>query len=436
MRPRTYRKSSDGVISVGGVKLEDLAAQYGTPLYVLDYETLVANMRAYRDALAHWGTPYYAGKAFCCRAMVELVAQEQFGLDVVSGGELYTARTAGFDMSRVLFHGNVKTAAEIDAGLQSDVGHFVIDSIDELVAVNQAAAQSQRVAPVLLRLTPGIEAHTHEFIRTGQFDSKFGLALANGIAEEAVERALACTNLRLDGFHAHIGSQILTVEPLVANAQALLQFSLRMLEQFGYWPRILDIGGGFGVQYTKSDRPPDPAVVLRRVKGLVDEWTPPGHRPPQIIVEPGRSVVAEAGLTLYRVEVVKEVPGGRVYVAVDGGMGDNIRPALYQAVYSAELDGKPDDVPLQEVSVAGRYCETGDLLIASVKLPMPTRGDLLAVWGTGAYNYAMASTYNRVPRPAVVLVRQGDSQAWIERERWEDLVQWDRPLQVSPGVEA
>jgi diaminopimelate decarboxylase len=436
MRPSTYHKAVDGVISVGGMKLSDLAARYGTPLYVLDYETLVANLRRYREALAQWGIPYYAGKAFCCRAMVELVAQEQFGLDVVSGGELYTARTAGLDMSRVLFHGNVKTAAEIDAGLKSEVGHFVIDSLDELVAVNQAAAAMQRVAPVLLRLTPGIEAHTHEFIRTGQFDSKFGLALANGIAEEAVKKTLACPNLRLDGFHAHIGSQILTVEPLVANAQALLQFSLRMLEQFDYWPRILDIGGGFGVQYTQSDSPPDPAAVLRSVKGLVDEWTPRGQKPPQIIVEPGRSVVAEAGFTLYRVEVVKEVPGGRVYVAVDGGMGDNIRPALYQAVYSAELDGKPDSVPLREVSVAGRYCETGDLLIAATQLPQPMRGDLLVVWGTGAYNYAMASTYNRVPRPAVVLVSRADAQVWIEREAWEDLAQWDRPLHVSRSVEA
>ena len=431
MRPVTYQKTREGEIRVGGVPLRDLAQEFGTPLYVMDYQTLMENIARYRQALEGWGTAYYAGKAFCCRAMVELVDRQGLGLDVVSGGELFTALTAGLDPGRVLFHGNVKTAAEIRAGLEVGVGHFVVDSLDELHQLDEAARAMGRTAAVLLRLTPGIEAHTHEFVRTGQFDSKFGFAIAEGIADQAVAVALRMENIELKGFHAHIGSQILDTEPFVANAEALLTFSGQALQQFGFWPEVLDLGGGIGVRYGESDDPPDVTDLMTRVRIALRELTPRGMHPPHIIIEPGRSIVAEAGLTLYTVEAVKTVPGGREYIAVDGGMGDNIRPALYQAQYAAELDQKAGDTPERPVTVAGRYCETGDILIPSIRLPDPARGDLLAVWGTGAYNYAMASSYNRVPRPAVVLVNDGEASLWVDRERWDDLTRRDRPLRPA-----
>ncbi len=429
MHPDTYVKSETGHISVGGVLLRDLALRFGTPLYVIDYETVVDRMRQYGQALQGWGTPYYAGKAFCCRAMVELVKQEGLGLDVVSGGELVTALSAGMDPARILFHGNVKTREEIRLGLTAGVGHFVIDSLDELRRINDMAGESEGAAVVLLRLTPGIEAHTHEFIRTGHFDSKFGFAMAEGIATQALEQALALKNIRVEGFHAHIGSQILDDEPFLANAEALMQFSHDCWERLSYWPSIIDLGGGIGVRYSGQDNPPQPGELMNRLAGLVGEWTPPGQTRPRIIMEPGRSIVAEAGFTLYRVEALKKTPGGRTYVSVDGGMGDNIRPALYDASYTCDVDGKAARTPSYAVTVAGRYCESGDILVRDAYVQDPAVDDLLIVWDTGAYGYSMASTYNRVPRPAVVAVHEGQAQVWIEREDWQDVLRLDRPLE-------
>lgn len=438
MRPLTYEKSANGEISVGGVTLRELAHKYGTPLYLLDYATLVERMRQYREALltlSPAGQPYYACKAFCCRAMVELVQQQGLGLDVVSGGELTTAMRSGFDAKNILFHGNVKTLRELELGLEVGVGAFVVDSLDELAQLEALAANLHRTAPVLLRLTPGIEAHTHEFIRTGQFDSKFGFATIDGIARHAVQSALQAPHLDLKGFHAHIGSQILDSHPLVENLNALLDFSQAMYHEFHYWPQILDVGGGLGVRYNELDQPPQLQRIVDAMKARLQDLTPT-QPPPKILFEPGRSIVAEAGLTLYTVQVVKRVAGGREYVAVDGGMGDNIRPALYQASYTAEMDAKPSDAPSRVVSVAGRYCESGDILIPSQSLADPQVGDLMAIWGTGAYNYAMASTYNRVPRPAVVMARDGCSQILVEGEDWEDLLRYDRPLESMNGVKA
>ncbi|MCL5115673.1 MAG: diaminopimelate decarboxylase [Firmicutes bacterium] len=439
MRPDTFQQTSSGHISIGGVPVSTLAEKFGTPLYVLDYDTMVHRMQEYRNALAQLqpaGWACYAGKAFLCRAMVELVAQEGLGLDVVSGGELYTALQAGFDPKNILFHGNVKTAAELRFGLEAGVGQFVVDSLDELDRLNRIADEMGRTAPVLLRLTPGIDAHTHDFIRTGQFDSKFGFGIGDGIADEAVRRALAAERIQLNGFHAHIGSQILEGDPFVANAEALMAFSQRWHQMAGFWPRILDIGGGLGVRYTGGEEPPQLAHILRRIQGLLTEATPPGAAVPKILMEPGRSIVAEAGVTLYTVEAVKTVVGGKVYVAVDGGMGDNIRPALYQAQYAASLDGKPESTPPSAVTVAGRYCESGDILLSGVPLADPQVGDRLIVWATGAYNYSMASTYNRVPRPAVVVVRDGEVSRWVERERWEDVTRLDLPLNARKSVNA
>ncbi len=428
MRPITYEKQNNGVIRVGGVGLKALASEYGTPLYVMDYQTILDRMAGYQSALSDWGSAYYASKALCCRAILELVKHQGWGVDVVSGGELYTAFQAGFDARAILFHGNAKSLSEIRTGLQAGVGHFVVDSLDELERLDEEARRQEVMASVLIRITPGIAAHTHEFIRTGEFDSKFGFATEGGRADEAVNLALSLSSVRLSGFHAHIGSQILDAEPFLASAQALLMFSTALYERTGFWPQVLDIGGGLGVTYQTQDRAPTPQEVLGPVSRWMVENTPKGLKPPRIWVEPGRSIVADAGFTLYRVDSVKTTPTGRTYVTVDGGMGDNVRPALYGAEYAGELDEKPEGLQSRTVAVAGRYCESGDVLMGSVELKDPKAGDLLVVWTTGAYAYSMASTYNRVPRPAMVMVRAGQASIWVERETWGDLVQHDQPL--------
>ncbi len=429
MFPITYRMDEHHHIFIGGMSVRDLAECYGTPLYVLDYATMLGRIRQFQGALDEMMPPghaFYAGKAFLCTAMAGFLNDQGWGLDVVSGGELYTALQAGFDMTKIVFHGNVKTQEEIEAALRYGVGYVVADSLDELVLLNETARRLDKEAPVLLRLTPGIEAHTHAFIQTGQFDSKFGFAMKDGIHEEAVDAALSYSHIKLKGFHAHIGSQIFDEDPFVHNAERLMSFFGTLWEKRGFWPEVLDIGGGFGVQYTPLDDPPDVTRVLMRVNRTVQAMTPRACQVPLVFIEPGRAIVAEAGVTIYRVHATKTVPGGKHYVAVDGGMGDNIRPALYQAAYSAQVDGKPPEEMIR-YTIAGRYCESGDILIRDVSLSPVEVGDYLVVFGTGAYNYAMSSNYNRVPRPAVVVVSQGRSTPWVKRETYQDLLTQDLP---------
>ena len=430
MFPDTYTVDGHYHIAIGGVPIRQLAEEYGTPLYVLDYDTLIHRIQSFQESLREMNPPgqaFYAGKAFLSTAMAGLLKDQGMGLDVVSGGELYTALEAGMDPARVVFHGNVKTEDEIRMGLSRGVGYFVVDSLAELAAISRIAGEAGDQAAILLRLTPGIEAHTHAFIQTGQFDSKFGFGMKDGIHEEALEEALRLPNLVLKGFHAHIGSQIFEEDPFVHNAQRLMEFMRVALERHRYWPEVLDIGGGFGVQYGPEDDPPQVPRILARVNETMRRLTPPGHPVPTVFIEPGRAIVAEAGVTIYQVRATKTVPGGRRYVAVDGGMGDNIRPALYQAAYVAQVDGKNPDTPDGVYTIAGRYCESGDILVKDIALPEPEVGDYLAVYGTGAYNYAMASNYNRVPRPAVVLVDKGRTVLWVKRESYEDLVRNDLP---------
>lgn len=429
MFPVTYRRDEQNRIFIGGAAVKDLAESYGTPLYVLDYATMLQRIRQFQSALDEMtprGRAFYAGKAFLSKAMAGFLNENHWGLDVVSGGELYTAIQAGFDMGNIVFHGNVKTVEEIETALCHHVGYVVADSLDELSLLNETARKLDVRAPVLLRLTPGIEAHTHAFIRTGQFDSKFGFAMQDGIHDEAVSVALSLPYLQLKGFHAHIGSQIFDEDPFIHNAQRLMEFMAELWEQRGFWPEVLDIGGGFGVQYTPTDDPPDITRVLLEVNQRVQAMTPRGCQSPEILIEPGRAIVAEAGITVYQVHATKVVPGGRHYVAVDGGMGDNIRPALYQAAYTAQVDGKPLE-RLNAYTVAGRYCESGDILISQASLAPVEVGDYLVVFGTGAYNYAMSSNYNRVPRPAVVLVSEGQQRVWVKRETYQDLLAQDLP---------
>ncbi len=427
MFPDTFEIDENYHIRIGGVAVQQLAEKYGTPVYVLDYATMVHRLQMFKDVLntmVRPGRVYYAGKAFLNKAMAGFLAHEGVGLDVVSGGELYTALAGGFPARDIVFHGNVKSSEEIYMGLEAGVGFIVVDSLDELSNVDRIAGILGVEAPVLLRLTPGIEAHTHAFIQTGQFDSKFGFGMTAGIHEQALQEALLCRHVQLKGFHAHIGSQIFEEDPFVHNARRLMEFVQYAYETYQFWPEVLDIGGGFGVQYSLSDDPPLVSRILQRVDDIVRNMTVAGHQTPIVFIEPGRAIVAEAGVTLYRVNATKTVPGGRRYVAVDGGMGDNIRPALYQAQYVAQIDGRiPEAQSL--VTIAGRYCESGDIIIRDIALPAPERGDLLVVYATGAYNYSMASNYNRVPRPAVVLVHRAQTMEWNRRESYDDLLRND-----------
>ncbi len=435
MGPDTLHNDETNHLWVGGVRVADLAEEYGTPLYVMDESTMRRRVQEFVRLLAETELPtrlVYAGKAFLCQAMAGWLKPFGVGLDVVSGGELYTALAADYDPAAIVFHGNVKPGAEIRYALEAGVGQIVVDSLAELQSIEREAAALGVRARILLRLTPGIDAHTHAFIRTGQFDSKFGFGLADGIGDAAVKSALDLPHLDLIGFHAHIGSQILEAEPFFANLEALLEYALKWYRQVGYWPRVLDIGGGFGVRYGEDDDPPDLGPTFRRIAAAVREMTPAEARLPELAIEPGRSIVGEAGVTLYRVGALKRVPGGKRYLAVDGGMGDNIRPALYQAFYPARLDGKATNERTDEFTVAGRYCESGDILVPSIRLPEPGVGDLLVTLVTGAYNYSMASNYNRIPRPAVVLVADGEASVWVERESWADLVRHDRPYAAVP----
>ncbi|AUW95446.1 diaminopimelate decarboxylase [Sulfobacillus thermotolerans] len=429
--PDTYTIDDRYHISIGGLPIRQLAQEFGTPLYVLDYETLRHRIRSFQQALQDMNPPgqaFYAGKAFLTKAMAGFLEQQHMGLDVVSGGELYTALEGGMNPSRIIFHGNVKTDEEIRFGLLRGVGYFVVDSLAELEAISRIAKEVDKPAPILLRLTPGIEAHTHAFIQTGQFDSKFGFAMQDGIHEVALQRALTLPYLELKGFHAHIGSQIFDEDPFVHNAQRLMEFMHDALERYHYWPEVVDIGGGFGVQYGPDDDPPQVSRILARVNDAMQRMTPHGYAVPTVFIEPGRAIVAEAGVTIYQVGATKTVPGGKRYAAVDGGMGDNIRPALYQASYTAQVDGKnPEDRALY--TIAGRYCESGDILVKDIPLPPIEPGDYVVVFGTGAYNFAMASNYNRVPRPAVVLVYNGQASLWVKRESYEDMAHNDLPWQ-------
>lgn len=433
MGPDTLMRQADGELSVGGVRLSDLARRYGTPLYVMDMATVVNRAREWTEAVGAGGAVYYAAKAFLCQAMAELVSQLGLGIDVVSGGELATALAAGVSPSHLVFHGNAKTAREIEkaAGLPGIT--VAVDSAEELQALSDAAMLSGRAVRVLLRLTPGIEPDTHAYIKTGQYDSKFGLAMDGKVADAAVTLAVSLPGVKLVGYHAHIGSQMADAEPLVASAERLMQFADVQWKRHDYWPEMLDVGGGVAVPYQPEDEAADVARIVGAVQQMVRARTPEGLLVPRVAWEPGRSIVAASGVTVYRVVGKKSVPGGRLYCAVDGGMGDNIRPALYGARYTAAPVGSPR--PGSEMAtIAGRYCETGDLLLQNAELPPLAIGDLLALYTTGAYNYSMASNYNRVGRPPVVAVWNGTEAVWVRGETDADLLARDQALAWDVGT--
>jgi len=425
----TSKINAEGWLEIGGVDVQRLAAEFGTPLYIVDEALVRQRMREYMDAFRATGIPFqvaYASKAFCTMAMCVVAEQEGLSLDVVSGGELHTALKAGFPAKRIHFHGNNKTPEEILLALDAEIGCFVVDNFVELDLLDAMAGERGKRVNVLLRITPGVEAHTHDYISTGQQDSKFGFDLGGGAAFEAVKRAIAKPNLELLGIHSHIGSQIFEVEGFRLAAAKAAEFAIRVRDELGVVFRVINLGGGFGIRYTAEDKPLPAATYVHAIADAVrTNFTAAGYPQPEIWIEPGRSIIGDAGTTLYTVGTTKEIPGIRKYVAVDGGMTDNPRPALYGSKYEAVLANRMNEPATETVSIAGKCCESGDMLIWDIDLPPVKPGDLLAVFCTGAYNYAMSSNYNRIPRPAVVFVKDGQASLVVRRETYEDIVGCD-----------
>jgi diaminopimelate decarboxylase len=430
--PHTAVHNAAGHLEIGGCDVVDLAREHGTPLFIYDEQTLRDQCRAYHIAFGAHTDLYeivYASKAFSCRAVCELVAQEDLSLDVASGGELAAARAAGYPAERIYFHGNNKSGAEIEAGLDAGIGQFVVDSFEEVERLDAAAAKRGRVQQVLVRLTPGVRPSTHDFVQTGQQDSKFGFGLADGLADAAVRRLQEAAHLRLAGVHAHIGSQIFDLSSYRREVEVLFEALARWSHELGFDCRVFNMGGGLGIRYTPADEPSSIAdfaeVSVRAVHGAAEEH---GLTRPRLLVEPGRSIVGKAAVTAYSVGTVKVIPGVRTYVAVDGGMSDNLRPMLYDSRYEAMLANKAEVEPVEVVTVAGKHCESGDVLVRDVKIAPPEAGDILVTPSTGAYGYAMANNYNAQPRPAVIMVADGRARVIVERETWDDLLRLQRPL--------
>lgn len=422
--PDTAR-SDDGVLVIGGCRATDLAADFGTPLIVYDRDTVEARAASFTEAVGA-GNVLYAGKAFLCVAICELIDSLGLCLDVCTGGELATALAAGFPAERIYFHGNNKSIDELRAARAAGVGRIVIDSFDEIDRLHEIPATPR----ALVRITPGVEAHTHEFVQTGQEDSKFGFGLADGVAFEAVKRALQIPNVELVGLHAHIGSQIFELAAFDLAVQRIAAFAAEVSRELDFQVTELDLGGGLGIAHTRDEVTPDPGESAARITASARAaFSAAGLPEPEIALEPGRSLIGSSAVTLYRVGTVKRIPGVRTYVSVDGGMSDNIRPALYGARYEAFLPERMDAAPGPRVTIAGKHCESGDVLIRDAHLPDDVApGDLLCIPATGAYTYSMSSNYNHVPRPAVVMVQGGTATEIVRRETYNDLMGLNRRL--------
>ena len=424
--------NSEGILLFSGRRTRDLIEKYGSPLYVMDEERIRHNMRIYKDALREvFGENcevLYASKACSFKEMYRIAKSEDIGVDVVSAGEIYTAHTAGFPMQRAHFHGNNKTGDEIELALNLGVGYFVCDHMDELDTINEMAGRKGVKQKVLLRITPGIDAHTFSAVSTGKIDSKFGNAIETGMAEKIVRHALSLKNIDLQGFHCHVGSQVFDSECFFKCADIMIEFMADMKDKLGYTARELDLGGGYGVRYRESDPIIDIAENIRQVgehvKAAIEKYALPI---PKILLEPGRSIVADAGMTLYNVGNIKKIPNYKNYVAVNGGMSDNPRYALYRAPYTVVCPEKMREVHGFDCSVVGKCCESGDILQENVLLPSSVhKGDILAVLTTGAYNYSMSSNYNRIARPPVVMLRpDGTDDVVVRRETLLDILRND-----------
>lgn len=422
--------NKEGHLTIGGVDTLALAQKYGTPLYVLDESVIRDNCRKYIDAFKKYyggnGLPSYASKALCCKELCRIMKDENMGLDVVSGGELYTALSAGFPADKIHFHGNNKTTNEIKMCLENGVGKIVVDNLAELELIDTMSKEYGKVTDISLRIKPGVDAHTHDYIRTGQIDSKFGFALENGEAIDVVKKATSYENISLKELHCHIGSQIFEIQPFVDAAEIMMEFIAKIKNELNFEIKQLNFGGGFGIKYLESDKAlPFESFIEAVSQAVAKKAEEHSIDIPYIYIEPGRSIVCEAGITLYTIGGVKEIKDVRTYVSIDGGMVDNIRYALYKADYTVVNASKADLKAEKEYTVAGKCCESGDLIQENTKIADPQIGDTLAVLSTGAYNYSMASNYNRIPRPAVVMVKDGEDRLVVKRETYEDIIRND-----------
>ena len=422
-----------GHLTIGGCDTVELAKKYGTPLYVLDENVIRSTCKAYVDSFKrHYdgkGLALYASKALSCKALCEIAKEENMGLDVVSGGELYTALKAGFPVENIHFHGNNKTYDEICFAVDSNIGKIVVDNLTELETLDKICGEKGKVQKISMRIKPGVDAHTHNFIRTGQIDSKFGFALETGEAMNAVKEAIELKNVELCELHCHIGSQIFDIDPFVTAAEIMMDFIGAIQKETGHVITELNLGGGFGIKYTDNDNPTAYDNYMNSVSKAVHAKAEQYDLPvPFVYIEPGRSIVGEAGITLYTVGAVKTIPDVRTYVSIDGGMCDNIRYALYQSEYTVVTANKADKEADTVVTIAGKCCESGDLIQENTKIAKAEPGDTIAVLSTGAYNYSMASNYNRIPKPPIVLVNNGTDKLIVKRESYEDLIKNDLDL--------
>lgn len=419
-----------GNLTFVGYDTVELAKEYGTPAYFMDEDLIRENCRAYKNALEEnfgkGSMPLYASKAFSCKKIYEIVNEEGIGCDVVSGGELYTVYKSNFPMEKVFFHGNNKTVSDISLALDCRIGYFVVDNQEELTELNRQCSERGIKQKILLRITPGIDPHTHKAVITGNVDSKFGSAIETGQAMEIVKTALALDNIILEGLHCHIGSQIFECEPFTDAAEIMIKFIKQIKDETSFEAKILNLGGGMGVRYIEEDPVIDYREninkIAQKIKAYVEKS---GIKMPIILMEPGRSLVAAAGMTLYTVGSVKEIRGFKKYVSIDGGMPDNPRYALYQSLYTAIIANKANKTPDYECTIAGRCCESGDLIAENIKLAHPERDDIMAILCTGAYNYSMASNYNRLPRPPVIMLSKNKKQIAVARESYDDLMRND-----------
>ena len=425
LKPITLEQKDN--LNIGGCDMVELANKYGTPLYVLDEQTIRSVCKEYKNAFSQYEKVkmMYASKALCNSAVAKIVSSEGFGFDVVSGGEIYTVYKAGIDMSTVLFNGNNKTPDEIELAIKYGVGRFSIDNYHEVELISELSKKYGRTVNALLRITPGIECHTHKYIQTGQLDSKFGFDLSQ--IDSIIEHILDVDKtINIKGLHAHIGSQIFEPQCYADEVEVLVKEISRIDNKYNLKLDEINIGGGLGVKYIDSDNPPSIETISSSIIGALDRNIKKyGIEKPTLYLEPGRSIISTAGVTLYKVGSSKQVPGMTKYVSVDGGMADNPRPSMYEAEYYAEVANKKDNVQVEKVTIAGKFCESGDILIKDIELPKLKAGDIVCVYNTGAYNYSMASNYNRSTKPAMVLVNNSQSDIIIYRETLEDLVSHD-----------
>lgn len=429
----TLKINAQGHLEIGGADCVDLAKQFGTPLYVFDEAYIRKMMGVYRDALVNKyegkGLVLYASKAFSCQAIYRIADEEKIGVDVVSGGELYTALQAGFPAERIYMHGNNKLDYEIGEALDAGIGCIVADAFSEIDKIDAEAAKRGIRQNILLRINPGVEAHTHAFVQTATTDSKFGFSISNGQAEEVTLYALSKKHVALQGYHCHIGSQIFEKQSFVIAVEKCMDFCGEMRDKHGFVPTTLNLGGGYGIWYTDEDRKLSPEGYAEYLEALIEAVKRKAAQKnlplPYLLIEPGRSIVGEAGITLYTVGAIKEIPGVKKYVAIDGGMFDNPRYALYESKYTALLANRANEECTELVTIAGKCCESGDIIAVNIPLPKAESGDIVAVLSTGAYNYSMAMNYNRNKIPPCVLVNEGKGEYIVKPQSYQDLVRND-----------